>query len=801
MNQDSNKPKNWVRLFWKYYFISAGVFLFFILILNWGWIGDMPDLNDIENPTASLASQVYAQDGTPMGKFYLEDRITVKYRDISPYLLQALVATEDKRFYDHYGVDGEGLIRAVAFLGSQGGASTITMQTAKNLFTDNWSTKNKILRIIQKIKESIIAIKLERNFTKQEIITLYLNTVPFSENVFGVSNASRTFFQKEPDRLTVEEAALLIGMINAPTKYNPNRNPKLALERRNLVLNRMAGQKYISQDQANELKNLPIATNFKKLDQNNGLGPYFRMTLGEYMKKWCKDHKKNNGDPYDLYRDGLKIYTTINPRMQLYAEEAVARHMSYLQKEFNQQANIKSGTIWKEFSAQLELAVKQTDRWKNLKKEDMEEDAIRKTFNEPLPMRIFAWNKNRFIDTIMTPYDSLKYHKQTLQTGFLAVDPFTGEVKAWVGGVDFKTFKYDHVNINTKRQVGSTIKPLLYSLAIEEAGFTPNTIVQDIQQNFDGYGMVPNTPKTCTFQSIPMAQALAESRNCSSAYIMKQINGKSNEAAIQFVEYLKKCNIKSDLQPYPSIALGAVEISLFEMVQAYTMFPGAGYNAQPFFINRIEDKNGNVLESYSPQRRKVIKEETAYSVVSMMQGVIQKGTGRSMYSYAVPTQSIAGKTGTTNDNSDLWFMGYTPQLLAGAWVGCDDRYIRFSDNYFGQGAHASLPIWAYFMSKVAADPACNLDPNASFERPSSMLNDFNVDFVSKDSTGLESVDDIINTGDIKAESDYTLPDVEKNIAPTKTVPPIKSSPANDNKKSKANKEAEKPKALFPPKKN
>ena len=373
MSQDSKKPKSWVRLFWKYYFISAGVFLLFILMLNWGWIGDMPDLDDIENPTASLASQVYAQDGTPMGKFYLEDRITVKYRDISPYLLQALVATEDKRFYDHYGVDGEGLIRAIAFLGSQGGASTITMQTAKNLFTDNWGTKNKLLRVIQKIKESIIAIKLERNFTKQEIITLYLNTVPFSENVFGVSNASRTFFQKEPDRLTVEEAALLIGMINAPTKYNPNRNPKLALERRNLVISRMAGQKYISQDQAEELRNLPIATNFKKLDQNNGLGPYFRMTLGEYMKKWCKEHKKNNGDPYDLYRDGLKIYTTINPRMQLYAEQAVAQHMSYLQKQFNQQANIKSGTIWKEFSAQLELAVKQTDRWKNLKKEDMEE--------------------------------------------------------------------------------------------------------------------------------------------------------------------------------------------------------------------------------------------------------------------------------------------------------------------------------------------------------------------------------------------------------------------------------------------
>jgi penicillin-binding protein 1A len=796
VNQPENKPKNWVRLFWKYYFITAGVFVLFLLMLNWGWIGDMPDLNDIENPTASLASQVYAQDATPMGKFYLEDRITVKYRDISPYLLQALVATEDKRFYDHYGIDGEGLLRAVAFLGSQGGASTITMQTAKNLFTDNWSTKSKLLRFIQKIKESIIAVKLERNFTKQEIITLYLNTVPFSENVFGVSNASRTFFQKEPDRLTIEEAALLIGMINAPTKYNPNKNPKLALERRNLVINRMAGQKYITNDQAASLKNLPIATNFRKLDQNNGLGPYFRMTLGEYMKKWCKEHKKNNGDAYDLYRDGLKIYTTINPRMQMYAEEAVAKHMAYLQKEFNQQSNIKSGTIWKEFSSQLELAIKQTDRWRNLKKEDLDETAIRKTFNDPIPMRIFAWNKNRYIDTIMSPYDSLKYHKQVLQTGFLAVDPNTGEVKAWVGGVDFKTFKYDHANINTRRQVGSTIKPLLYSLAIEKSGFTPYTIVQDQQQNFDGYGMVPNTTKSCTGLSIPMAQALAESRNCASAYIMKQINGKGNEAAKEFVDYLKKCNVKADLQPYPSIALGTCEISLYEMVQAYTMFPGGGYNAQPFFINRIEDKNGNVLESFSPQRRKIINEVTAYSVVSMMQGVITKGTGRSLYSYDVPSQSIAGKTGTTNDNSDLWFMGYTPQLLAGAWVGCDDRYIRFSDNYFGQGAHAALPIWANFMSKVAHDPACNLDANANFEKPSNVTSDFNVDFVSADNTPFDNnLINIEDNLDVKAESDYEIPAVKPAI-------PVNSN-KSENKKASNSKEApaKKPKALFPPKKN
>ena len=796
-------PRNWVRLFWKYYLIAAGIFLLFILMLNFGWIGDMPDLDDIENPTASLASQVYAQDGTPMGKFYLEDRISVKYRDISPYLLQALVATEDKRFYDHYGIDGEGLLRAVAFLGSQGGASTITMQTAKNLFTDNWGTKNKLLRVIQKIKESIIAIKLERNFTKQEIITLYLNTVPFSENLFGVSNASRSFFQKEPDRLTIEEAALLIGMINAPTKYNPNRNPKLAIERRNLVLNRMAGEKYITNDQATALKALPLVTNFKKLDENNGLGPYFRSYLGEYMKKWCKEHKKNNGDAYNLYRDGLKIYTTINPRMQLYAEEAVARHMAYLQREFNKQSNIKSGSVWKDFSSQLELAVKQTDRWRNLKREDMEETDIRKTFDEVLPMRVFAWNKNRFIDTIMTPMDSLKYHKQMLQTGFLAVDPFTGEVKAWVGGIDFKTFKYDHVNINTKRQVGSTMKPLLYSLAIEKAGFTPFSIVQDQQQNFEGYGMVPNTPKSCTGQAMPMAQALAESRNCATAYIMKQINGDGNEAAKELVAYLKKSNIQADIPAYPSIALGACEVSLFEMVQAYTMFPGGGYNAQPFFINRIEDKNGNVLESFSPQRRKVISELTAYSMVSMMEGVISKGTGRSMYSYDIGTQAVAGKTGTTNDNSDLWFMGYTPQILAGAWVGADDRYIRFTDNYFGQGAHGSLPIWAYFMNKVANDPASNLDRNASFVRPDNLSTDFNVNFVGKDSSIDLTVPDKDAEG-IAAESDYSL---ITNNEPSIETPPANNAPANKSSLPKkpttepkqASTPANKPKAVMPKK--
>jgi penicillin-binding protein 1A len=785
VNGKAKKPINWIRIFWKTYFISIGVFVIFLLAINFGLLGEMPDLTEIENPSASLASQVYAQDGTPMGKFYLEDRTNVKYRDISPYLIQALVATEDKRFYDHYGVDGEGILRAVAFLGTQGGASTITMQTAKNLFTDNWSTKNKMLRMIQKIKESIIAIKLESKFTKEEILTIYLNTVPFSENIFGIGNASRSFFQKEPDRLTIEEAALLVGMINAPTKFNPNRNPKLALERRNLVLSRMAGQKYITEDQASQLKKLPVVTNFKKLDENNGIAPYFRSNLGEFMKKWCKEHKKSNGEPYNLYKDGLKIYTTINPRMQLYAEEAVAKHMAFLQKAFNNQPKIKSGEIWREYNSQLEAAIKQTDRWRNMKKDNISDEDIRKSFDEIIPMRVFAWNKNRYTDTTMTPLDSLKYHKQILQTGFMAVDPFTGEVKAWVGGVDFKTFKFDHVNVNTKRQVGSTMKPLLYSLAIEKAGFTPNTPVQDQQQMFDGYGMVPNTSRTCSGMTIPMAQALAESRNCASAYIMKQINGTGNEAAKQLVDYLKTLNVQSEIQPYPSIALGSCEISLFEMVQAYTMFPGQGYNAQPFFINRIEDKNGNVLESFAPKRKKVIDEITAYSVVNMMQGVIQRGTGQTMSSYNVNANSIAGKTGTTNDNSDLWFMGYTPQMLAGAWVGCDDRFLRFTDNYIGQGAHAAMPIWAYFMEKVTNDHALNLDNNANFQKPANMVDDYNVDFISKEAP-LDNLGPEINLEEIGAESNYQI---------TNNTPPVKQIPISPNK---TNKEAIKPKAILKP---
>ncbi|HPH37517.1 MAG TPA: transglycosylase domain-containing protein, partial [Sediminibacterium sp.] len=563
-----------VRIFWRIFFGGFAFVIILLAMLNFGWIGSMPDLDDIENPSASLASQVYAEDGTLMGKYYIEDRINVQYKDISKHIVEALIATEDERFYEHSGIDARSLGRAIFYLGSEGGASTITMQTAKNLFTENWSTKNFILRALQKIKEGIIAVKLERNFTKEEIITLYLNTVAYSDNVYGIRNASKTFFQKEPDRVNVEEAAVLIGMLKGATLYNPRRNPKLSLDRRNTVLSQMVRNNYLDAQQAEILKRQPIELNYKKLDETTGLGPYFRMILGEEMKKWCKENTKNNGDQYDLYRDGLKIYTTINPRMQLYAEEAVAKHMSYMQKLFNTQENIRTGSIWKGFETNLDQAIKQTDRWKNLKREGLTDEENLRTFYQKVPMRVFAWNNNRGIDTTMTPFDSIKYHKQMLQAGFMVMDPLNGQIKAWVGGIDFKTFKYDHANINTKRQVGSTIKPLLYSLAIEEAGLNPNSPVQDIQQNFGQYGLVPATSKTCTGATIPMAIALAKSRNCASAYIMKQLDNTANNGAKRFVEFLEKCELKTKIDPYPSIALGACEISLFEMMQAYSMFPG-----------------------------------------------------------------------------------------------------------------------------------------------------------------------------------------------------------------------------------
>lgn len=692
--------KKSVQLLWRFFFIGAGIFLIILLLANFGVFGKMPSLQELENPSASLASEVIASDGTVMGKFYLQDRSNVEFKDISKNAVNALIATEDERFYTHSGIDGWALARAIVKLGSDGGGSTITQQLAKNLFTDNASTKNIVKRILQKLKEWIIAVKLERNFTKDEIIALYFNTVPFGDNVYGIRNASRTFFQKEPSLLTVNEAAVLVGMLKGNTIYNPRRDARRSQMRRNVVIDQMVKNNFIASTEAEKIKAEPIPLNYKKLDESTGIAPYFRDVVRDYMKKWCKEHKKANGDNYNIYQDGLKIYTTINPRMQLYAEEAVAKHLSALQKSYWTLPWIKTNSIWKGHEKILERGMKESDRWKNMEAEGIAEEDIRKSFQTKTRMKVFAWNSKRETDTLMTPFDSIRYHKMIIQTGFMAMDPFTGEVKAWVGGVNFKTFKYDHVNLNTKRQVGSTFKPILYAYAVEN-GFTPETPLPSGPINLGG--------KIITGSGGPMAVCLAYSKNPGAAYLMNQFG------VTPVITFAQTAGIKSKLQPFPSLALGAAEISVYEMLQAYSMFPTNGMSTEPIFISRIEDKNGNILESYAPAQKMVLSEASAYTMTKMMKGVVDFGTGRRLRGMGLSNE-IAGKTGTTNDNTDTWFIGFTPQLLAGGWVGCDDPFLKM----VGEGNRTALPIWGYFMSSVLNDKTLAISKDAVFVQPESM---------------------------------------------------------------------------------
>ncbi|MET0637675.1 MAG: transglycosylase domain-containing protein [Chitinophagaceae bacterium] len=711
--------KKSVRIFWRIFFVGVGAIVLLILLANFGVFGKMPSLEELENPSIQQASEVYAMDGTLMGKYYTErgNRSNVKYRDISKNVVDALVATEDERFYDHSGIDFKSTLRAVVSGGSQGGGSTITQQLAKALLDQG--SKNMFNRGIEKLKEWIIAVKLERNFTKEEIITLYLNAVPFGNNIYGIRNASRTFFKVEPDRLTIEQAALLIGMLKGNTLYNPIRNPVASRDRRNVVLGQMAVNKKISEAEAAKLKALPIKTSYSKLDENTGYAPYFREVLKDEVRRVLKDVEKPNGDSYDIYKDGLKIYTTINPRMQEYAEEAVAAHMPKLQNALVAQSKIRNGSVWKEHDDVLEKAMKQSDRWKNLEEDGLPDKDIRATFKKKVPMKVFAWNTKREKDTIMTPLDSIKYHRQMLQTAFMVTDPVTGEVRAWVGGISFKTFKFDHANLNTKRQVGSTIKPLLYMQAMEENGFTPETMVLDQQQNFGNGQLVPATTKSCSGGEMTMASALARSKNCATAYIMKQVGPQ------QFVNFLGRINIPTKIEPYPSIALGAVDLSLYEMMWGYSIFAGRGFSTRPVFITRIEDRNGNVIKRFDlgDNRKEAVSEITSYNMTRMMQGTVDRGTAAGLRA-RLGAAEMGGKTGTTNDNADAWFMGYSPQLLAGVWIGCDDRFIRI-ENGLGYGGQAAMPIWENFFRKVYADKTLGIDKDAHFAQPADFTNSVN----------------------------------------------------------------------------
>jgi penicillin-binding protein 1A len=726
--------KKTVRIFWR---IFLGGFLAVVVLIamaNFGIFGKMPSLSELENPSLLQASEVLAVDGTLMGKYNTErgNRSNVKYSDISRHVIDALIATEDERFYNHSGIDFKSTMRAVITAGTSGGGSTITQQLSKALLEQG--SRNKAWRVIEKLKEWIISVKLEKNFTKEEILTLYLNAVPFGNNIYGIRNASRTFFQKEPDRLNVEEAAVLVGMLKGNTIYNPARNYKAAFDRRNVVINQMAVNGKISSEEATKLKTVPIKLNYRKLDENTGYAPYFREILRTEIKEALKDVEKPNGGSYNIYNDGLKIYTTINLQMQEYAEEGLALHMTQMQRSINARNSFKTGSLWKGHEKILERAMKESDRWRNLEEDGLSDKEIRASFDVKVPMKIFAWNSKREKDTLMTPNDSIRYHRQMEQASFMAMDPVTGEVKAWVGGINYKTFKFDHVNLNTKRQVGSTIKPFLYTQAMEERGFTPETECENVAQFFPGSGWVP-AGKKCGGGVLSMANALAYSKNCATAYIMKQVGPQ------QFSDFLSRINIPTKVKAFPSIALGTCDLSMYEMLWGYTIFAGRGFSTKPYSISRIEDRNGNVIKrfDFSVNRKEAISEITAYTMAKMMQGTVDKGTAGGLRS-RVGAAEMGGKTGTTDDNADAWFIGYTPQLLAGSWVGFDDPFIRNE----GDGNRIARPICEYFFKKVLADKKLGIEKDARFVKPAEMENEINsADIIISDKDpdpGAEGVD-------------------------------------------------------------
>jgi penicillin-binding protein 1A len=699
-----------VKFIWV--IVLAPVVLIFSLVglTALGVFGELPSFEELENPNSSLASEVYSADMKTLGKYYIQNRVNVHYKDLSPNLVNALKATEDVRFEEHSGVDIKGLLRVfvktIILQQDAGGGSTLTQQLAKNLFPRGETNKVKI--VFQKLKEWIIAVRLERNYTKQEILAMYLNTVEFGNNAFGIKSAATTYFNKQPSELKMEEAALLVGMLQAPSRYNPVRNVESATFRRNTVIGQMEKYKFITEEQKDSLLKLPIKLNFRQESHTEGLAQYFREILRQDLLKWCKEHKKADGSPYNLYRDGLRIYTTIDTRMQQYAEEAVKEHFTELQKTFYD--HWKGRVPWADQPQLIDEAMKRSDRYISMKKAGASEAEIKKAFAKKTEMTVFSWKGER--DTLMSPLDSIKYYKMFYQTGFMSMEPQTGYVRAWVGGNNYKYFQYDHVK-DGRRQVGSTFKPFLYTLAMQE-GYSPCYEVPNVPVTIIDQAGVPWTPSNSDGKyggMLSLKEALAESINCISAYLMKQFGPEA------MVQVARKMGITGQLDPYPSLALGTADVSVYEMVAAYSAFANKGVYTEPQYILRIEDKNGVVLQDFVPRKVEAISEETAYLMLNLMQGVTLYGTGArlrgSKYGFTNP---IAGKTGTTQNNSDGWFMGITPDLVSGVWSGCEDRAVHFRTTQLGQGANVALPIWGLYMKKVYADPTLNYSKEG-FEAP------------------------------------------------------------------------------------
>lgn len=750
---DSSKKKI-IKWFWIIVFAPV-VLLALMILVVWAF-ARIPSFEELENPESKLATQVIAEDGEVLTTFHIENRTYVSYEELSPYLVAAAVATEDKRFYKHSGIDliGLGRVGVKTLLlnrSSQGGGSTITQQLAKTLYPrQNVSSKVKLVWI--KFKEWITAVKLERNYTKNEIMDMYFNSIFFGSGAYGIKAASETFFAKAPADLELQEAAVLVGMINKPTGYNPVLHPEASMKRRNLVLERMEKADFITRHVCDSLKSLPLdVSQYRVQDHNAGLAPYFRDMLRKTMnaKKprrqdyqyredysadsllwatdglygWLNKNKKPDGSTYNLDKDGLKIYTTINYKMQKYAEEAVAQHLgktlqrSFVQEQrYNRKKPFASDTDDELVNSLMRQARRWSDRYRMGKKEGLPEEQIMKSFSEARKMRVFAWNTKGYIDTTMTPDDSIKYYKGILRAAFFAIEPGTGHVKAYVGGPNYRYFKYDNVR-QGKRQVGSTIKPFLYTLAMN-SGMTPCDKVVNVPQSFIVNGDVW-TPRSTDRQewigkTVTLKWGLTHSSNNISAYLMKQFGPEA------MADMMHQMGIHSHIDAVPSLCVGPADISLYEMVSAYNTFPSKGVYVEPIFVSRIEDSDGNLLGEFSNRKQEAVSDHTAYLMENLMQGVINQGTGGRLRSVYGLKGEIAGKTGTTNDNSDGWFIGYTPTITAGVWVGGEDRQVHFNSLALGSGSNMALPIWGIFMKKVLADGTLGVSEMDRFVAPAGM---------------------------------------------------------------------------------
>ena len=728
--------KKYIKRFWIIVLGGFASISLVFLLASWGIFGELPTFEELENPEKNLATEVISSDGVTLGKYAFKNRTPVGFSDLPESLVNALIATEDERFYEHSGIDFRGLARAIVKLGKGGGASTITQQLAKNLFNKGGSSST-LKRLTQKVKEWIVATKLERQYTKNEIVAMYLNTQGFLFNAIGIRSASRIYFGKEPKDLDIQESAILVAMLKNPRQFNPNReiSKKKSLTRRNVVFAQMAKNEFITQEEKDSLQQLPLKINFTPESHNDGLATYFREYLRGYLKKWVKNNPKPNGDSYNINRDGLKIYVTLDSRMQQYAQEAVQEHMSTLQTYFfKEQQKNETAPFYdleeEQVDAIYKRARKRSDRFRRMKKNGYSDQQIDSAFNASTDMRVFSWNDQREVDTIMSPNDSIKYYKTILRSGLLSIEPQTGHIKAWVGGINHKYFKYDHVD-QGKRQVGSTFKPFVYATAINQLRLSPCEKFPNTPYTIPkGRFGIPEawTPKNSGEKyggEITLKSALAKSINVISARLIDMVT------PLNVVRLAKSAGIESRIPKSPSIALGSVELSLMEMTGAYATFANKGMRVEPNMLLRIEDKNGTVLADFTPKTNEVLSEESAYVVLELLKGVTTAGSGvrlRTSEHYykdiitGFPyefTNPIAGKTGTTQNHTDGWFMGVVPNLATGVWTGGEDRAVHFENIAEGQGATMSLPTWALFMKKVYADTSLNISQE-DFEKPESI---------------------------------------------------------------------------------